>query len=97
MGRSVTDHKPLVSIFKPDKSIPGVTTARMQLYALFLSGLHYDIEYKSTTAHGHCLLRLPLTTHSENSEDDKRALRSLHVLLNQTLQDNSGYQYPTFY
>ncbi|XP_021353194.1 uncharacterized protein K02A2.6-like [Mizuhopecten yessoensis] len=78
----ITDHKPLVSIFKPDKSIPGMTAARMQRYALFLSGVHYDIEYKSTTAHGNadCLSRLPLTTQgSGDDEDDEKALHSLHV------------------
>ncbi|XP_021339765.1 uncharacterized protein K02A2.6-like, partial [Mizuhopecten yessoensis] len=48
----LTDHKPLVAIFNPEKSIPTTTASRMQRYALFLSGLTYDIEYKHTKAHG---------------------------------------------
>lgn len=68
--------------FKPDKSITGKIAARMQRYALFLSGLQYDIEYKSTTAHGNadCLSRLPLAKHGNgDSEDDKMAHHSLHI------------------
>jgi hypothetical protein len=42
----LTDHKPSVSIFHPEKGIS--TTARMQRYALFLSGYDYDIAYKNT-------------------------------------------------
>ena len=50
-GRSFTlytDHQPLTSIFHPHKSIPVDTAARLQCYALFLSGYDYKIEYKNT-------------------------------------------------
>lgn len=64
-GRSftlVTDHQPLLSIFSPQKGIPAMTAARLQRYALFLSGHVYDIEYKQTTQHTNAdgLSRLPL-------------------------------------
>ncbi|XP_033724581.1 uncharacterized protein K02A2.6-like [Pecten maximus] len=45
----------------------------MQRYALFLSGLTYKIEYKSTTAHGNAdsLSRLPLQVNTIDSDDDE--------------------------
>ena len=33
----LTDHEPLTSIFHPSKSLPAVTAARLQRYALFLA------------------------------------------------------------
>lgn len=44
----ITNHKCLVSIFHPHKGIPFTTAARLQRYALFLSGLGYSIEYRNT-------------------------------------------------
>ncbi|XP_033740319.1 uncharacterized protein K02A2.6-like [Pecten maximus] len=76
----ITDHKPLVSIFSPEKGIPGTTAARMQRYALSLSGLTYDIEYKSTHKHGNAdsLSRLPLDVkHSDNEED--KTVNAIHI------------------
>ena len=43
-----TDHQPLTYIFYPHKSIPVVTAARLQCYALFLAGYDHKIEYKNT-------------------------------------------------
>ena len=42
----VTDHQPLTSIFHPKKSIPIMTAARLQRYAIILSAHNYSIEYK---------------------------------------------------
>lgn len=47
----VTDHKPLVTIFGPKKGIPPVAAARIQRWALKLSGYQYTIEYKNTHDH----------------------------------------------
>ena len=59
----VTDHKPLLSILSLSKALPTMTAARLQRYAIFLSGYSYDIEFRST--HAHCnadaLSRLPVT------------------------------------
>ena len=71
-GRSftlLTDHEPLTSIFHPSKSLPAVTAARLQRYALFLAGFDYTIMYKNTKCHGNAdgLSRLPL--HSETTEE----------------------------
>ncbi|XP_045453790.1 uncharacterized protein K02A2.6-like [Melitaea cinxia] len=43
-----TDHKPLLSIFSPDKGVPQMTEARLQRYALFLGAYNYKIEYVSS-------------------------------------------------
>ncbi|XP_031571846.1 uncharacterized protein K02A2.6-like [Actinia tenebrosa] len=67
-----TDHQPLTSIFHPGRGIPAMTAARLQRYALFLSGFNYTIEYKNTKAHGNAdgLSRLPLQEAEDVNEDD---------------------------
>lgn len=58
----ITDHRPFLGIFNQSKDLPAMTVARLQRYAVFLSGHSYDIIYKSS--HKHCnadaLSRLPL-------------------------------------
>ncbi|CAB4037208.1 Hypothetical predicted protein [Paramuricea clavata] len=51
-------------------SLPAVTAARLQRYALFLAGFDYTIRYKNTKLHGNSdgLPRLPL--HSETTEEE---------------------------
>ena len=68
----VTDHEPLISIFKPKKGIPAMTVARLQRYALFLVGFKYSIEYKNTSQHGNAdgLSRLPLEKACNKEEVD---------------------------
>lgn len=58
----VTDHMPLTSIFSPSRAIPATTAARLQRFALFLSGFNYDIEYKNTKRHTNVdgLSRMPV-------------------------------------
>lgn len=67
----LTDHMPLTTIFNSEKSIPVTTVARLQRYAIFLSGFTYDIEYKSTKRHNNAdaLSRLPV----QNDTDTKTA------------------------
>ena len=48
----ITDHKPLTTILGPKNAIPILTAARLQRWALFLTGFNYDIQYKSTAKHG---------------------------------------------
>jgi hypothetical protein len=57
----ITDHKPLTTIFHPGKNIPVTTAARLTRYALFLSGLQYDIKYRESKQHCNAdgLSRLP--------------------------------------
>jgi hypothetical protein len=44
-------HKPLTAIFSPTKAISATTAARIQRYALFLSGFDYEFEHRSSTQH----------------------------------------------
>jgi hypothetical protein len=44
----ITDHKPLLAILGPRSAIPTLAAARMQRWALVLSGNDYVIEYKSS-------------------------------------------------
>ena len=47
-GRGFTliiDHKPLTSVFHPEKGVPAMSAARLQRYVLFLAGFDYKIEY----------------------------------------------------
>lgn len=43
-----TDHKPLLSIFNPNKGIPEISANRLQRYAIFLSAYNYIIQYVSS-------------------------------------------------
>lgn len=57
----ITDNKPVMSIFAPDKAIPSLAAARLQRYAIFLSQFTYDIVYRKSSDHGNvdALSRLP--------------------------------------
>ena len=58
----LTDHKPLLAILGPKKSLPTLATARMQRWALLLSAYQYEIEYRTTLEHANAdgFSRLPL-------------------------------------
>lgn len=49
-----------------------MTAARLQLYAVFLSGYQYDIEFRGTKLHGNAdaLSRVPL--HSVDQPQDEK-------------------------
>ena len=57
-----SDHKPLQHLFNADKPIPTQASARIQRWALILSGYNYTIAYKPGEQHGNAdsLSRLPL-------------------------------------
>ena len=64
-GRHFTlysDHKPLIHIFNEAKSVPIMASARLQRWALTLSGYSYSIKYKKGSLQGNAdaLSRLPL-------------------------------------
>ena len=69
----VTDHKPLTAILGPKSGIPSLAAARMQRWALLLSGYRYNIRFRPNQAHGNAdgLSRLPLedTSTCGNCED----------------------------
>ena len=72
--RLITDHKPLVSIFPPDKQLPALTAQRLKRYAIILMAYQFDIEYKSTKDHGNAdgLSRLSTQTDADFDQFEKR-------------------------
>ena len=64
-----SDHKPLYHLFHPSRAIPAMASARLQRWALTLSGYQYTIEYRpgSDIANADALSRLPrsVTTKSD--------------------------------
>ena len=76
-----TDHKPLTAIFSPTKAIPETTVARLQRYALFLSGFDYEIEYRGSTHHFNAdgLSRLPLPTTEDEKGQSVDPVDAFHV------------------
>lgn len=67
----VTDHKPLLSLFSPDKATPALAANRLARWALTLSQYDYTIEYRQSAKHGNAdaLSRLPS---GPDPEFDKR-------------------------
>ena len=66
-GRSftlITDHKPLLGLFKEQQAIPAHASARIQRWALTLASYEYKLQFRKSTAHSNAdaLSRLPLTT-----------------------------------
>lgn len=96
----VTDHKPLLQIFSPSRSLPVLSATRMQHYAIFLQSFQYDIRYKNTNLHSNAdaMSRLPLTSEDLSIFDvpdvfELRQIETLPVtvemLAKATEQDNS--------
>ena len=67
-----TDHKPLTTILGSKQGIPPLAAARLQRWALILSGYEYKIVFKSTKAHANAdrLSRLPVSTQATADEVD---------------------------
>ena len=42
----ITDHQPVTAIFHRNKNIHATTAARLQRYAIYLSGHNYSIQYR---------------------------------------------------
>ena len=67
----MTDHKPLMFILNPKSSLPPISAAHIQRWAVFLSAYDYSIEYKNTKAHANAdsLSRLPIEGDKEDTID----------------------------
>ena len=61
-----TDHRALQYLFKPEKSLPKHTSARIQRWAIVMMGYDYDIEYVSGSniPHVDAFSRLNFSDHS---------------------------------
>ena len=77
----ITDHKPLTAIFGPKKGIPSLAAARLQRWAIFLSGYDYNIQFKPTQAHSNAdaLSRLPLPVQDSYETADINAIHTFNV------------------
>jgi len=86
----LTDHKPLITTFSPEKGIPTLVASRLQRWAIILSAYSYKIEYKPTKEHGNAdsLSRLPI---GPDSNFEKAQILSSVVNL---IQDESLSQLP---
>ena len=58
----ITDYKPLITIFHPNKGIPEMAASRLQRWAIVLSAYEYEVQYRSSACHGNAdgLSCLPL-------------------------------------
>uniref|UniRef100_A0A914XL16 RNA-directed DNA polymerase n=1 Tax=Plectus sambesii TaxID=2011161 RepID=A0A914XL16_9BILA len=75
----ITDHRPLVSIFNPEKGIPASSANRLQRWALCLMGFDYKIVYRATKQHGNAdaLSRLPMGPDPTFSDKDSLKIHSI--------------------
>ena len=59
----VTDHKPLLGLFKQQRAVPAQASARIQRWALMLTMYEYTLQFRKSSAHGNAdafsLLPLP--------------------------------------
>ncbi|CAG2228036.1 unnamed protein product [Mytilus edulis] len=65
----ITDHKPLIGLFREDKPLPTMAASRIQRWALTLAAYEYTIVYKEGSLNGNAdgLSRLPLKTNIEKT------------------------------
>ena len=68
----VTDHRPLLGIFKPGKPIPAHLSPRLLRYALLLASMNYKLVYRPGSAIGHAdyLSRHPVETSPDSQDPD---------------------------
>ena len=93
MGRKfqlITDHKPLVTNFYPNKGIPEMAASRLQRWAIILSSYEYDVKYQPSTLHGNAdgLSRLPLQEEPLEQDDSREIVCALeeHQLQSLSIQ-----------
>lgn len=94
-GRSftiVTDHKPLLGIFKPGKALSDQLSPRLLRFALGLAASDYDIIYRPGKAIGHAdfLSRLPLE--EPQAEEEYPDPAGIHLLEARDLDGLSAKQ-----
>jgi hypothetical protein len=75
----VTDAEPLTHIFGPKTQIPAMAAARLQRWALVLSGYSYDIVYRSSenNANADLLSRLPVRGEQEKDPEEEYVFQTV--------------------
>jgi len=70
----VTDHKPLIAIFRPEKETPALAANRLARWDLLLNQFDYKIEYRKTTDHGNADALSRLTTVQDAQFDEEESV-----------------------
>lgn len=90
----VTDHKPLLSLFHPNKATPALEANRLATWAFILTQYNYTIEYRKTSAHGNAdaLSHLPVGNdqqfNEEEGKDDSNIVNAIKTLSTQLKPTN---------
>ena len=90
----VTDHKPLVTLFAPDKGTPAMAANRLARWALLVHQYDYTVEYRRSKDHGNAdaLSRLPFSNNTsfdgEEMEDDVDSVCLIRTISRQINPDN---------
>ena len=85
----ITDHKPSLAIFGPNKATPVMAANRLARWALMLNQYDYTIEYRKTNLHGNAdaLSRLPAGPDTkfdrEEGEADVETICTIHSISQQ--------------
>ena len=82
----ITDHKPLLSLFQEQKSIPSHALARIQRWALTLAAYKYTFAARST-AKADALSRLSLTKKIETTPAPAEMILTLECLQESPITD----------
>nr|XP_003708371.1 PREDICTED: uncharacterized protein K02A2.6-like [Megachile rotundata] len=82
----ITDHKPLLQIFNPDKALPSLTTTRMQHYAIYLRAFNFEIKYRRSQLHANADAMSRLPTKSEAPIPEKDAIDLFEINQVENLQ-----------
>ena len=77
-----TDHKPLLTLFGPDKGTPLLGSPRILRWSAKLKAFQYTLKYRPGAANGNAdgLSRLPLDDIAEKPESPIEAVLSLRAL-----------------
>lgn len=83
----ITDHKPLIAIFSPSKSLSACTSQRLNRYAIKLMAYNFDIRYKPTKLHGNAdgLSRLPVGNDPEFDSKEGEDRDEINQVIQQDL------------
>ena len=96
------DHKPLLAIFSPEKSLPVMTLQRLQRWALIMIGYDYHIVYRKSDDHANAdaLSRLPIGSVPNFDKDEsivgidnEANMLDSHVILNLPLSAKTVADY----
>ena len=96
------DHKPLLAIFSPEKSLPVMTLQRLQRWALIMMGYDYHIVYRKSADHANAdALSRPAIGSDPNFDKDESIVKidnevnmlDSHIILNLPLSEKTVADY----